>query len=185
MAVSKQAKHHHLRLCFSTWFRQAGTLIMWYNLQLSSESWPVADANAYESSRRADSSTETNTNRKRAHEQERSHQANPHIRQHHIVWTTTFRSGLPGPLSSQTWLDKGWGNPDRNGAVQTIWCWWTREFDWWLWFPARRKESIDWGQYWSIVACMSTGSAWNRLGSAEDPVSCKLDSAGCAATDLR
>ena len=31
----------------------------------------------------------------------RVHQANPHAHQHHAVWTTTFRSGLPRPLSSQ------------------------------------------------------------------------------------
>ena len=29
------------------------------------------------------------------------HQANPHVHQQHIVWGTTFRSGLPQPLSSQ------------------------------------------------------------------------------------
>ena len=24
------------------------------------------------------------------------------------------------------WLDKSWGNPDRNVVVQAVWCWWTR-----------------------------------------------------------
>ena len=36
------------------------------------------------------------------------HQANWHVHQHHIVWKTTFRSGLPQPLSSQ-----------KAGATQT------------------------------------------------------------------
>ena len=33
-----------------------------------------------------------------------NHQANPHVRQQHIVLATTFRSGLPQPLSSQAIL---------------------------------------------------------------------------------
>ena len=49
-----------------------------------------------------------------------NHQANPHVHQQHIVWATTFRSGLPQPLSSQIWLEKGSGNPDRYVIAQTI-----------------------------------------------------------------
>ena len=41
-----------------------------------------------------------------------NHRANPHVHQQHIVWATTFRSGLPQPLSSQTDLIKA-------GATQT------------------------------------------------------------------
>ena len=60
-----------------------------------------------------------------------NYQANPHIHQQHIVWATTFRSGWQ-PLSSQMaiWLDKGWGNPDRNVVAQTICCWWMCGFAW-------------------------------------------------------
>ena len=84
-----------------------------------------------------------------------NHQANPHVHQQHIVWATTFRSGLPQPLSSHVdlpvspgskessyilvgfrsllaiWLDKGWGNPDRNVIAQIMCCWWTCGFAWW------------------------------------------------------
>ena len=31
----------------------------------------------------------------------KSHQANPYVHQQHIVWATTFRYGLPQPLSTQ------------------------------------------------------------------------------------
>ena len=36
-----------------------------------------------------------------------NHQANPHVHQQHIAWTTTFRSGLAQPLSSQmAWRER-------------------------------------------------------------------------------
>ena len=38
------------------------------------------------------------------------------------------------------WLDKGWGNPDRNVVAQTICCWWTCGFAWWLWFPSENHH---------------------------------------------
>ena len=42
-----------------------------------------------------------------------THQANPHVHQQHIVWATTF---------------------------QTICCWWTCGFAWWLWFPSKNHH---------------------------------------------
>ena len=49
------------------------------------------------------------------------------------------RFGLGCPSLYQVkWLDKGWGNPDRNVVAQTILCcWWMCGFAWWLWFPSK------------------------------------------------
>ena len=39
------------------------------------------------------------------------------------------------------WLDKGWGNKDRNVVAKTICCWWTCGFAWWLLFYSWVSES--------------------------------------------
>ena len=72
-----------------------------------------------------------------------NHQANPHIHQQHIVWATTFRSALPQPSSSQIWLDKGWGNPNRNVVARTICCWRMCGFAWWLFQQIRLRNDND------------------------------------------
>ena len=51
------------------------------------------------------------------------------------------------------WLDKGWGNPDRNVVAKTTCCWWTCGFAWWLWFPSKNH-------HWNILLVFEL--AWHR-----------------------
>ena len=45
------------------------------------------------------------------------------------------------------WLDKGWGNPDRNVVAKTICCWWTCGFAWCL-------HIIGWRKIFTFCICM-------------------------------
>ena len=38
------------------------------------------------------------------------------------------------------WLDKDWGNPDRNVVAQILCCWWMCGFAWWIWFPTKNHH---------------------------------------------
>ena len=68
-----------------------------------------------------------------------NHQANPHIHQQHIVWATTFRSGLPQPLSSQ-----GWATQTETSLLKQYVAGecvdWLDDYD----FPARPSPKLSW-----------------------------------------
>ena len=83
-------------------------------------------------------------------------QANPHVHLQHVVLATRFRSELPQPLTSQVWLDKGWGNPDRNVLAKTTCCWWTCGFAWW-----KDKPFAISPDFWSFTVDFSIG--WEIL----------------------
>ena len=92
------------------------------------------------------------------------HQANPHIHQQHIVWATTFRSGLPQLLSSQMPV-----------------CMQNWHFHFWLWplITYKRRnptaivgEKISLIQWWSenrmfgghLCRCMLISFLFFRIG---------------------
>ena len=61
------------------------------------------------------------------------------------------------------WLDKGWGNPDRNVVAQTICCWWTCGFAWWLiHFFDEEKDSAAWNSFVCFGASISCHASWQK-----------------------
>ena len=49
-----------------------------------------------------------------------------------MILSGTSKSSSKSTRSSASYCDKGWRKRDRNVAVQTIWCWSTCGFAWWL-----------------------------------------------------
>ena len=70
------------------------------------------------------------------------------------IWFEQRRFGLGCPSLYQV---KGWGNPDRNVVAQTICCWWTCGFAWWLWFPSK---SHHWNRFSDCFDCRHSKFKW-------------------------